>query len=79
MPKRWRHRSTPTADRWLALFKETARELCDAPAADHFIERAGRIAESLELAIAGRHGVLLEKRERFQGALVDPRADGETP
>ena len=27
-------------DRWLALFEATARELCPAAAADHFIERA---------------------------------------
>jgi hemoglobin len=52
-------------DRWLALFEETAKELCDDAAADHFTERAGRIAASLELAIAWRHGVLLGKGERF--------------
>lgn len=43
-------------DRWLALFEETARELCPPKAADHFIERARRIAESLEIGIAGAHG-----------------------
>ena len=37
-------------DRWLALFEATARELCPPKAADHLIERARRIAESLELA-----------------------------
>ena len=55
-------------DRWLALFEATARELCPATAADHFIERARRIAESLELGIAGAHGVLLRKDERFRRA-----------
>lgn len=53
-------------DRWLALFEATARELCAPKAADHFIERAQRIAESLELGIANAHGVLLGKGERFQ-------------
>jgi hemoglobin len=52
-------------DRWLSLFEETARELCDGPAADHFIVRARRVAESLELAIATRHGVILARGERF--------------
>ena len=53
-------------DRWLALFEATARELCPPKAAAHFIERAHRIAESLELGIAGAHGVMLAKGERFQ-------------
>lgn len=53
-------------DRWLALFEETAREVCPPRAEAHFIERARRIAESLELGIAGRHGVLLRSGERFR-------------
>jgi len=53
-------------DRWLELFRATARDLCPPPAADHFIERAERIAESLELGIAGANGVLLRKGERYQ-------------
>jgi hemoglobin len=52
-------------DRWLELFEATARELCPPAAADHFIERARRIAESLELGIAGSNGVLLGKGERY--------------
>lgn len=59
-------------DRWLALFEAAARELCPPKAADHFIERARRIAESLELGIAGAHGVLLAKGERFRR--VEPDA-----
>ena len=58
-------------DRWLALFEATARELCPAVAADHFIERARRIAESLELGIAGARGVMLAKGQRYLA--------GETP
>lgn len=52
-------------DRWLALFEETARALCPPAAANHFAERAHRIAESLELGIAASHGTLLRKGERF--------------
>src|SRR5215217_5412357 len=53
-------------ERWLTLFEQTARELCPPKAAEHFIERARRIGESLELGIAGAHGVLLAKHERFR-------------
>ena len=52
-------------DRWLALFEETAHEICPPTAAAHFIERARNIASSLELGIAGRHGILLLKGERL--------------
>ena len=53
-------------DRWLALFEETARELCPPAAAERFIERAHRVAESLELGLASANGVLLRKGERFR-------------
>lgn len=39
-------------DRWLALFRETAREICTPAGAAHVIERAERIAQSLQIAIA---------------------------
>jgi hemoglobin len=52
-------------DRWLALFVETARELCPPEAVIHFVERAQRIAESLELGVASQHGVMLGVGERF--------------
>ncbi|WAC60981.1 group III truncated hemoglobin [Brevundimonas sp. SL130] len=52
-------------DRWLEVFVETARDLCPPVAAAHFIERARRIAESLELGIATANGVMLAKGERF--------------
>jgi hemoglobin len=55
-------------DRWLALFEETARAVCPPAAAAHFIERARRIAESIELGIAGAQGVLLGSGERLQAA-----------
>lgn len=53
-------------DRWLALFMETANAVCPPAAAAHFIERANRIAQSLELGIAGNHGVLMKKGQRFR-------------
>jgi hemoglobin len=53
-------------DRWLALFEETARDICPPAAAERFIERARRVAESLELGVAGANGVLLEKGERYR-------------
>jgi hemoglobin len=53
-------------DRWLALFEATARAECPPAAAEHFIERARRIAESLEMGIAISNGVLLRKGERFR-------------
>jgi hemoglobin len=46
-------------DLWLALFENTAHEVCPPEAAQHFVERARRIAASLELGIAGLHGVRL--------------------
>lgn len=53
-------------DRWLALFGETARELCPPAAAAVFVDRARRIGESLELGIAMGRGKLLAKGERLR-------------
>jgi hemoglobin len=53
-------------DRWLQLFEATAREVCAPEAATHFVELARRIAASLELGIAGTHGVMLGVGERFR-------------
>ncbi len=53
-------------DRWLALFEQTARAICPPQAAEHFIERAQRIAASLELGVAGANGVMLGKGERYR-------------
>ncbi|MGH7102089.1 MAG: group III truncated hemoglobin [Acetobacteraceae bacterium] len=52
-------------DRWLTLFGETARDVCPPAAAALFVERAGRIAESLELGIAVSRGVMLGKGKRL--------------
>jgi hemoglobin len=52
-------------DRWLELFGATAAEVCPPVAAAHFVERARRIAESLELGVAGAKGVMLRRGERY--------------
>lgn len=56
-------------DRWLRLFKDTAEAICPPDAAAHFVFRAKKIAESLELGIAGSRGVMLKRGERY---LADP-------
>ena len=53
-------------DRWLTLFEATAREVCPPKAAHHFIERACRIAQSLEAGVAAARGVVLGKGARFR-------------
>ena len=53
-------------DRWLQLFRQAAQEVCPPVAAAHFIERAERIAQSLEMGIAVTHGVLLTNGARFR-------------
>ena len=58
-------------DRWLALFEDTAHEICPPAAAEHFIERAHRVADSLELGIAGQHRVLLLKGNRLRQTDAD--------
>jgi hemoglobin len=42
--------------RWLQLFRATANEVCTPEAAAFFIDRAERIAESLQLGIATFRG-----------------------
>ena len=37
--------------RWLALFEKTVRDLCGGPAAALFIDRANRIADSLQIGL----------------------------
>lgn len=51
-------------DRWLEIFTATARELCPPAAAAHFLERASRIADSLELGIAAQKGDIGSRRPR---------------
>jgi hemoglobin len=63
-------------DRWLALFEASAAALCPPVAAAHFVERAQRIAQSLELGIASRHGVRLGRGQRFHRDAVVPASEG---
>ncbi len=53
-------------DRWLALFEATAHEVCPGEAEAHFVERARRIAASLELGVANANGIMLGVGERFR-------------
>ncbi|MGD9801993.1 MAG: group III truncated hemoglobin [Hyphomicrobiaceae bacterium] len=57
-------------EQWLNLFRETAREHCQPAAADLFIDRAERIAQSLEMGIALTRGT---------GPLATLRAVAGTP
>lgn len=66
-------------DRWLALFEETAAEVCPPPAAGHFIERARRIAQSLELGIASVRGVRVGRGQRFHRTDLVPPGLGDPP
>jgi hemoglobin len=43
-------------ERWLALFRATAKAVCPEPAAALFVDRAERIAESLHLGISLHRG-----------------------
>jgi hemoglobin len=47
----------PFFERWLALWGETATEVFDRDTASLFQEKAGRIAESLKLALFYRPGM----------------------
>lgn len=42
-------------DRWLALFRDTAREVCPPQGADHVVAAAERIALAMQSSL-GRHG-----------------------
>lgn len=68
---------TPHFDRWLTLFAETAEEICPPAAAAHFLERAHRIADSLELGIAVHKGELRPRRARPPE--TRPPAAGDKP
>lgn len=59
-------------DRWLALFEDTARDVCPPAAAEHFVHRARLIADGLELGVAARHGETLRPGERFHRTADTP-------
>ena len=55
---------------WLNLFRETAIEVCGLDIGLHFIERAEKIAESLQLAMFFQN--TMAPRDAFQnGVLVE--------
>jgi len=49
---------SPHFARWLALFEQTTRDLCSEAGAALLIEKARRIAQSLQLGIEARRGML---------------------
>lgn len=53
-------------DHWLALFRDTANTVCPPAAAALFVDRAQRIAQSLELGIALHRGQMLGLGERLK-------------
>ncbi len=44
--------------RWLVLFEQTARQVCTPEGADYLMEKAHRIARSLEMGVAVSRGEL---------------------
>jgi hemoglobin len=61
-------------DRWLELFAQTAQDICTPAAISHFLERAYRIADSLEMGTIVQQGAIRPKRAR--PALGLPRSTG---
>jgi hemoglobin len=59
---------TPHFDRWLELFAQTARDVCPPAAVAHFVDRAYRIADSLEMGIATQKGEIRSRRKLPTGA-----------
>lgn len=55
-------------DHWLALFRDTATTICTEAGAALLIDRAGRIAASLEMGIAVGRGQMLRRGERLSSA-----------
>jgi hemoglobin len=48
--------------RWLELFEQTARAMCSEPGAELLIDKARRIARSLQLGIDVQRGVLPKRQ-----------------
>ncbi|HMO29882.1 group III truncated hemoglobin [Enterovirga sp.] len=58
-------------DRWLDLFERTAAEVLPREAAPVFIDRARRIADSFEMAVAGQAGQIRAPRHMARAAAAD--------
>ena len=56
--------------RWLELFEATAKEVCTEEAAQLFIERAHRIAQSLQMGIAFTRGELVPGGKERSGGFA---------
>lgn len=56
--------------RWLQLFEATAKEVCTEEAAQLFIERAHRIAQSLQMGIAVTRGELVPGGKERSGGFA---------
>ena len=54
--------------RWLELFRRTANDVCPPDAAALFVDRAERIAQSLQTGIAVSRGELPAMHQRLDGA-----------
>jgi hemoglobin len=64
--------------RWLALWKETAREVFEGPAAETFIGAAERVAQGLSLGL-GMGQIPLAHPSRVLGPLHIVTAPGRNP
>ena len=53
-------------DQWLSLFEATVNDLCTPVAAKHFMERARRIAQSLEMGVAMQADAMPERGQRYR-------------
>jgi hemoglobin len=49
--------------RWLGLFESTVRAICSETGAELLLEKARRIAQSLQLGIEAKRGILPERRQ----------------
>jgi hemoglobin len=63
--------------RWLELFEETARAICPPQGVAHLMERARRIASSLQIGLAVQRGELPPRRARR--VIKSPEQALETP
>jgi hemoglobin len=69
---------TPHFNRWLEIFAATATEVCPPQAAEFFIERAHRIADSLEFGIAAAKGEIGDRPVRPPQTLPPLHAAGKS-
>ena len=65
---------TPHFDRWLEMFAAAAEDVCPPAAASYILERAHRIADSLELGIAAQKGEIRPRRTRPASTFPPQRA-----